>query len=382
MNRPPLPPRPTPLPRLPLLASQKIQAWPKHADAPHVRYYSLDAILTRSWTTDAHMAAYSVEVQPNRLTSDAITSLNDGVAMVLFVVDVDCELAHAANGGKGDAPAPDAWWLRELEKLDQLRQELPGAFVYRTRGGYRIVYWLQHTCVLCSKADAQRWRESYLGWVAVLRRRHSIYADPACADWTRLYRVPHATRDPGGRPEQRDTMGNPHHIGMWACESTGNERRLAQTLAKRMTVTPRPREHVNSAINAGDGVLFYAFEARGWIGEALEPGKWCVRCPWNDRHTKGTDFDSSTILYAPGAGETLGWLHCSHAHCQTRDIRAVLDCFTRGDLSQAERAAGLMVTSGGSPRRSRVLAMPTRPQHTVPLMLSAPSGRPLEGAIA
>ena len=224
MNRPPLPPRPTPLPRLPLLACQKIQAWPKHADAPHVRYYSLDAILTRSWTTDAHMAAYSVEVQPNRLVSDAITSLNDGVAMVLFVADVDCEPAHAANGGKGDAPAPDAWWLRELEKLDQLRQELPGALsiapVVATAsctGSSTRAFYVQG-----GRTEVAR---VVLGWVAVLRRRYSIYADPACADWTRLYRVPHATRDPGGRPEQRDTMGNPHHMGMWACESTGNERK-------------------------------------------------------------------------------------------------------------------------------------------------------------
>jgi hypothetical protein len=74
-----------------------------------VRYYALDAILTRAWTTDVHMAGYSVESRPHRLMSDAVTHLADGVAMAVFVGDVDCELAHAASGGRGDVSAPDAW---------------------------------------------------------------------------------------------------------------------------------------------------------------------------------------------------------------------------------------------------------------------------------
>jgi hypothetical protein len=88
-------------------------------------------------------------------------------------------------------------------------------------------------------------------------------------------------------------------------------------------------------------VLFYAFKARGWLGKELEPGKWSVLCPWNDQHTKGKTFDTSTVLFAPGAGDTLGFLFCSHAHCQARDSRDVLRLFSRAELDDAAQEAGL-----------------------------------------
>jgi hypothetical protein len=45
--------------------------------------------------------------------------------MVLFIIDVDCGLSHAASGGHGDMPAPDDWWLQELEKLERLLAAFP-----------------------------------------------------------------------------------------------------------------------------------------------------------------------------------------------------------------------------------------------------------------
>jgi hypothetical protein len=214
---------------------------------------------------------------------------------------------------------------------------------------------------LRSKADAQAWREAYLGWVAALRMRYSIYADPACADWTRLYRVPHATREPGGRPEQRDTLGNPDDIGMWTCKPTLDERMLAKTLAKRTTTPPRPRQRAYASVNAGDGVFFDAFKAKGWMGEEIEAGKWAVWCPWDDQHSKGTAFDTSTVLYAPGLGEALGWLHCSHAHCQNRDIRDILACFSREELDQANLAAGLPLVKAAALSGMRYVPPPPPP---------------------
>jgi hypothetical protein len=117
--------------------------------------------------------------------------------MVLFIADVDCALSHASSGGHGTAPAPDDWWLEELVKLDALRREFPGAFIYRTRGGYRIIYLLSTAQVLRSAEEVEGWRADYLAWIAALRRRFDIFADPSCHDWQRLYRVPHATRSPG-----------------------------------------------------------------------------------------------------------------------------------------------------------------------------------------
>jgi hypothetical protein len=104
-------------------------------------------------------------------------------------------------------------------------------------------------------------------------------------------------------------------------------------------------------------VLFHAFQSRGWIGDALEAGKWRVRCPWEDQHTKGKSFDSSTVLYAPSSGHTLGWWHCSHAHCQGRDLRDVLVLFSHTELERAGALAGVhdrvISVNGGSPWHPR-----------------------------
>jgi hypothetical protein len=91
----------------------------------------------------------------------------------------------------------------------------------------------------------------------------------------------------------------------------------------------------------GAGVFFHAFQARGWLGDEIEPGKWAVLCPWASSHTKGTDFDTSTVIFGPRAGETLGKWYCSHAHCEGRTFEDVLALFSEQELIQARAARGL-----------------------------------------
>jgi hypothetical protein len=327
---------------LPLLPDAYTVSYPPTAPdkTPEpIAYFPLSDILTRAWTTDAHTTAYSVPSLSSRLSKEAIT-LDNGVVMVVFFADVDCTRAHTASGGQGDIPAPDDWWLEELAKIDRLREVFPDPFAYRTRGGYRLLEQLPEPRMLHSATDVEVWKADYLGWVAALRLRFHIYADASCHDWQRLYRVPHATRRRGDRPEAREILGNPNQIGVWTCEPTMEERGLAKILAKRRSTKPL-REHTKGIINAGDGVFFYAFKSKGWIGKEEERGKWRVRCPWDGQHSKGKAFDGSTVLYAPGPGHTLGYLHCSHAHCQARDSRDILRCFSRDELTRAEHAAGL-----------------------------------------
>jgi hypothetical protein len=328
--------------RLPLLPNPYVIGYPakEGKTAEPVRYFALPDVLTRGWTTDAHTTAYSVSHLGYRLKEEAISD-DGGVTMVLFIADVDCELSHAANGGRGDMPAPDEWWLQELPKIDVLREVFPNPVIYRTKGGYRILYRLATPRTLASAGDVESWQADYLAWVAVLRRRFHIYADAACRDWQRLYRVPHATRTRGGRSEAREVIGNPYHIGPWTCEPAPDERELAKTLGKKPSKRV-PREHRHAVVSVGDGVLFYAFKARGWVGETLDSGKWSVKCPWEDQHSKGATFNTSTVLFAPGSGDTFGWLHCSHAHCQYRDIRDVLRVFSEDELDRAKREAGVM----------------------------------------
>src|SRR6185436_16120548 len=127
---------------VPILANARYKAWPKNSKGGRAQYSPLAEALSRSHATDAHFACYSVPAVERRLNREAPERLPDGVPMVAAVFDVDCEAAHAASGGKGDTPAPDEWWLGELDKLNALAAAHPGAFVYRTRGGYRIVFVL------------------------------------------------------------------------------------------------------------------------------------------------------------------------------------------------------------------------------------------------
>jgi P4 family phage/plasmid primase-like protien len=327
---------------LPLLPNQYVIGYPPKEGkiAEPVQYFALTEILTRGWITDAHTTGYSMPQLSYRLKEEAIT-YEGGVVMVLFIADVDCELSHAASGGHGDVPAPDDWWLQELPKIDLVREAFPDPFIHRTRGGYRLIELLPEPRILQSAADVEVWKADYLAWVAALRLRFGMYADPSCCDWQRLYRVPHATRSRGGRAENRETLGNPYQIGIWTCTPTDEERELAKTLTKKKGRPRKRREEADVSVDAGDGVFFHAFQARGWIGKAMGAGMWSVRCPWQDRHTKGEEFDSSTVLYAPGSGDTLGYVFCKHAHCQTLDTRDVLKCFSRQELEAAEHTAGL-----------------------------------------
>jgi hypothetical protein len=331
---------------LPLIPSAQTYSSPKEADkAPRLRYFPLEVILTRAWTTDAHTTGYSVERHAYRLSRDAV-QLEGGVVMVLFIADAD---------GPGHL-ASDEWWLGELAKLDTLRQAFPGAFIYRTRGGYRVVYRLPAPHVLRSAADVTRWKATYLAWIAALKRRFDIQADPSCQDWQRLYRLPHATRTRGGRPEAREVLGNPYQIGVWSCEPTAQEHEFAKTLARKPS-TRAPREHrreAETSVGNRNGVLYYAFKARNWMGDTIDTDKWAVRCPWEHLHTKGEAFNTSTVLFAPGSGDTFGWLHCSHAHCQDRDIRDVLKVFSEDELSQAKRQAGVVTPTVPTKRLVRM----------------------------
>jgi hypothetical protein len=85
-----------------------------------------------------------------------------------------------------------------------------------------------------------------------------------------------------------------------------------------------------------DGLLSHLFRARGWLGNALPDGKWACYCPWADQHTKGTDGDSSTVLFPP-SGRVLGWWHCSHAHCADRTLADLLALFSLEERLAAQR---------------------------------------------
>jgi Bifunctional DNA primase/polymerase, N-terminal len=83
----------------------------------------------------------------------------------------------------------------------------------------------------------------------------------------------------------------------------------------------------SSGLDAADSWLGHAFDAAGWLGDALPDGRRAARCPWLATHTdgRGDGRDSSTVLFPRAEGRTLGGFRCSHAHCATRTWRDVVE---------------------------------------------------------
>ena len=102
-----------------------------------------------------------------------------------------------------------------------------------------------------------------------------------------------------------------------------------------------PREPVHtSGVDARQSFLGAAFDVLGWLGAPLRDGRRCARCPWHKLHTdgRGRGHDSSTVLFSPAVGSTLGGFHCSHAHCAERRVVDVLLALPPEGMDAASRA--------------------------------------------
>ena len=205
--------------RLLVLPHAKVVGWPltaesirKRRTAEHHQCPELGDGLAREYATNAHHTAYAPDpIAPRRLTRKAIE--HAPVAMQLVVFDVDDEEAHREH-----RPASDAWREVEAPKQRALLEAHPGAVVFDTRGGYRVVALLEAPVAIATAADAAAWSRFYLLQLGYLSRRFGIIADPACKDWQRLYRLPHATRDGGPSPERRRVLGDLRTPGVWRRE--------------------------------------------------------------------------------------------------------------------------------------------------------------------
>lgn len=320
-------------PRVTIVRDRYARAWPRHDVGERAHVLPLANALMRAYSTDSHFSQYRT---PNgrRLAREAIDHL-DAIALESVVFDVDCTDAHQSESG----PAPESWRIEMEAKVRQLFEVHPGGFYYGTRGGGRIVYVQREPAVLSSQDDARKWSQQYAVALAYLERRFSIVGDSACADWQRLFRLPHATREPGGRPENWPTIGDATRIGALHIKAAhedvdaARERSKAFRPARVMDFTPCGSD--------GSGLLYHALRARGDIIRQQGSNAFIVRCPRESLHSKGCTGDSSTILFLPAAGEQVGAIHCLHGHCSGMAVRDWLRCFTTEELESARRSAGI-----------------------------------------
>jgi len=82
-------------------------------------------------------------------------------------------------------------------------------------------------------------------------------------------------------------------------------------------------------------LLARAFKLAGLVRRRIDSTRVAVRCPWEREHT--SHGVTSTVLFAPVEGRSLGWFHCSHGHCSGRGAREALDALPRELVERARR---------------------------------------------
>lgn len=220
--------------------------------------------------------------------------------------------------------------------LSRLFADHPGGYWYETRGGGRIVYRLPAPQEITCYHDAQEWRRDYAVTLAHLEREYGIVGDQACSDWTRLFRLPHATRDT--QPEQRGSFGNPHAIGVLAITPTAEDLTLAKSRSKAF----EPERRVDYRPSGdGRGLLYHLLGNRGLLLRPWRNGAYIVKCPRHEQHSCGKLGDGSTVLYPPASGKPFGAVHCLHAGCANVTVRGWLDQFSAREVEAAREAEGM-----------------------------------------
>lgn len=306
------------------------RSWPARSEKPLRscdRAYVLDlgAALERSYRADAHITAYAT---PNgwRMNHRALA---EGVPVDIGAVIFDFD-------GPNHQATPE-WRAETREKVCALFNAEGAGFYHETRGGARVVYRQEEPTVIGSRDDALEWRRMYAALVANLERRFGLHADPSCADWTRLFRAPRATRE-GGKPENHPAFGDPQNIANLFIDLTVADVERARQLSRSFKI--RPARTFTRSTTTGDGLLYALLDGRGDVGDEIEKGKWIVRCPNRAQHTTNTDGTSSTVLYGPRDG-VIGMLVCLHAHCSAFTLKEVLGFFSEAEIAAARRAAGI-----------------------------------------
>ena len=110
---------------------------------------------------------------------------------------------------------------------------------------------------------------------------------------------------------------------------------------------PTGRVYARSGRPPIEGLLGAAFTHAGLTGRMLGPDKVAVQCPWENDHSQGSRFDSSTVVFGPCDGKNLGHFHCSHSHCSSRTYKDVLLALPRESVDHAKEVV---------PKASRVVA--------------------------
>lgn len=311
--------------KIPVFAQPHFRSWPKHEKGGRAIYTDLEIALTTEYRGDAHFSCYHAPTVERRLCYEALGKID--ICMVAAVFDVD---GHGVQN-------IDDWWLFELMKIEELRKHHQECFIYRTRGGYRIVALIEPFQLLSTEQAKREWTPLYESWVNYLARCFDIEADHT-SDWTREFRLPRATRDEGGSPESLECVGEPGDIGFWRPELQPGD-----MVRRPDSSNSSPTLHTRRANNAGDGLLHAMLSASGRLHEPVSDGCWRITCPRSTEHSRDTDGTTSTVLWRPRPGEEFGSILCKHSGCghDKYTLKDWIKCFPQSEIDAARNALNI-----------------------------------------
>ena len=156
-----------------------------------------------------------------------------------------------------------------------------------------------------------------------------VHFDTTVRNRARIWRL-YGTINRKGTP----TLDRPHRMAAvaipdrWRAVAPQQVERLASAYARRAPV-PAPVARTSGPRLAGRG-NFATLDVRGWFAahsaykRPLGGGKHAVLCPWVGEHSSESGpMDTSTVAW-DAAGGAWPSFHCSHAHCDGRNVRDVL----------------------------------------------------------
>ncbi len=318
-----------------ILSGQKVAGWPKPGKKLRaLPTDELKKILATHWREDTHFCQYAVipEIGSYRYNNEIFKSpefeevrrAGGAIDMVALAFDVDSPAKKSPEPG-----AIDEWFDLERPKIANLLRAFPGGLAWRTKGGWRVVWYTNFR--IFTADDILVWKKNYLSAIVYIEREFNIIADAACNDWNRLHRVPFGIREnePNfgfGEPVIRETFGEltgSVDLVTLASDADRTEARRrflsawreppAKTDKQKSKADENPAPMLSTA-----GVWERALRSRNAIIRELGPGKWAIVCANAAKHTTRGN-ETSTVLYAPGAGEVQGHIYCSHSHCNSID---------------------------------------------------------------
>jgi hypothetical protein len=154
-----------------------------------------------------------------------------------------------------------------------------------------------------------------------------VHFDSTVRNAARIWRIYGTVNHKGPATPER-----PHRLAQVVLPSAGWQPVKADTINRTAAaLTPVVQERTRPAPVPFSGHGDYRtldivgwFEAHGHYRRALGDGKHAVRCPWEHEHsTRSHATDSSTVIWKTGDS---GWptFHCSHSHCDGRQLADVM----------------------------------------------------------